>query len=90
MEQADGSQVSQEHATQSALAAVAAFGTTWLLRRGMTAAYLRRTGRRPPARFDRSVPLREAMAWAVATAVAVSVLQVLLDRLLSRSTSVRR
>jgi hypothetical protein len=90
MEQADGSTMSEEHVRQSALASVAAFGATWALRKGLSSAYVRRTGSKPPTRYDRSVPLRRALGWAILTAVAVSVLQVFIDRAMSRATDTQR
>jgi hypothetical protein len=84
---ADGSPMSDEHMRQSALASVAAFGATWALRKALAGAYQRRTGHKPPTRFDRSVPIGQALTWAIMTAVAVSVLQVFLDRGLSRATN---
>jgi hypothetical protein len=81
---ADGSPMSDEHMRQSAVASIAAFGATWALRKAMAGAYQRRTGHKPPTRFDRSVPITQALMWAVLTAAAVSILQVFLDRGLSR------
>jgi hypothetical protein len=85
--ESDGTSMSEAHMRQSALASIAAFGATWALRKAMAGAYQRRTGQKPPTRFDRSVPLSQALMWAVMTAVAVSTLQVFLDRGLSRATN---
>jgi hypothetical protein len=85
MEHSDGSHVNDQHVRRSAVSSVAAFGATWAIRRGLASAYVRRTGHNPPTRSDRSVPLRQALAWAILTAVAVSVAQVLIDRAVSGS-----
>lgn len=58
-----------------------ALGAAWAVRAAMEKAYTAATGSAPPRASDRSVPLRKVLLWAAATAAAVAVANVVVDRL---------
>ena len=60
--------------------AVLESAATWAVRRTLESAYHIATGREPPTARDRDVPFRRILAWAAATAAAVAVANVAVDR----------
>ena len=60
--------------------AVLESAASWAVRRTLESAYQVATGRKPPTARDRDVPFRRILAWAAATAAAVAVANVAVDR----------
>ena len=58
-----------------------AFGAAWAVRALMDRTYAAVTGQAPPRASDRSIPLRKVLVWAAATAAAVAVANVVVDRI---------
>jgi|GEM_PF-2460096 len=57
---------------------------TWAVHRAMTVGYRAITGHPAPSARDRSVSTRHIVGWAAATAVAVTVVNVVVDRAVMR------
>ena len=62
------------------LAPFAVLGAEYFARKGMTAAYKKRTGHLPPTADDREVPLAQVLAWALAVALVSASLEVIITR----------
>ena len=69
---------------QSIEIAVLQMVVTWGVQRAMTSGYRTLTGREEPTARDAAVPLRRIVAWAAASAAAVAVSNVAVDRLVLR------
>ena len=50
------------------------------MQRGLSAAYTKATGNQPPRASDPDASLRRIVVWAATTAVAVAVVNVVIDR----------
>ena len=63
------------------VAPIATLIAAGVVRRVLDGGYRRVTGSPPPRASDRSVPMRQVLLWAAATAAAVAVASVVVDRL---------
>lgn len=63
------------------VAPLLAIGATWAVQRGLSAAYTKATGNQPPRASDPDASLRRIVVWAATTAVAVAVVNVVIDRI---------
>ncbi len=63
------------------VAPVLAIGATWAVRKALEMAYTARTGHRPPRASDPDESMRRIIIWAATTAVAVAVVNVVVDRM---------
>lgn len=61
-------------------APIVSLAATWVVRKGMTKAYERRTGDTPPDREDLATPLRTVILWAMLTALSTALIDVLIQR----------
>ncbi|CAB5008025.1 MAG: DUF4235 domain-containing protein [Actinobacteria bacterium] len=62
------------------IAPIAAIGGTWIVKKGLNAGYRAITGNPAPKASDPSTPLRQAIVWALATAVTDALIQLAIDR----------
>ena len=62
------------------IAPIAAIGGTWIVSKGLSAGYRAITGKPAPKASDPETPLRQAIAWALATAVTVALMDLAIDR----------
>ena len=58
-----------------------ALGAGWLVRKALDSAYTRTTGSAPPKAADRDVNLGRVLVYAAATAVAIALVNVTIDRI---------
>ena len=58
-----------------------AIGATWAVQRGLEKAYVMATGHAPPRASDPHASMRRIILWAATTAVAVAVVNVVIDRM---------
>jgi hypothetical protein len=63
------------------IAPLLAIGATWAVQKGLSAAYTKATGHQPPRANDPDASLRRIILWAATTAVAVAVVNVVVDRM---------
>jgi hypothetical protein len=63
------------------IAPLVAIGATWAVQKGLSAAYTKATGHQPPRASDPDASLRRIIVWAATTAVAVAVVNVVVDRM---------
>jgi hypothetical protein len=63
------------------VAPLLAIGATWAVQRGLEKAYVKRTGHLPPRASDPDASLRRIIVWAATTAVAVAIVNVVVDRM---------
>jgi hypothetical protein len=63
------------------VAPIATLIVAGVVRKALDSGYRRLTGSPPPRASDRSVPMRQVLLWAAATAAAVAVASVVVDRL---------
>lgn len=66
------------------VAPVAAIAATWGVRKALDSAYRGATGNEPPRANDPDRSLRQVLMWAAISAAALAVVNVVLDRALSR------
>ncbi len=71
-------------AAAKVIAPLATFAASWVVRKAMESVYHRRTGHEPPKANDPDASMRQVIVWAVATAAALAVVNVVVDRLASR------
>jgi hypothetical protein len=85
LETADGEPEAGGELEQSTLikivAPLATLAAAAAVRRVLDGGYRRVTGSAPPRANDRSVPMRQVLLWAAATAAAVAIASVVVDRL---------
>ena len=62
-------------------APVIALGAGWLVRKALDGAYTRTTGSPPPKAADRDVNIGRVLVYAAATAVAIALVNVAIDRM---------
>ena len=65
------------------VAPLAALGATWIVQRVLSSGYRAATGKEPPHASDRSQPLVRVFLWAAATAAAIAVVNVAIDRFIA-------
>jgi Protein of unknown function (DUF4235) len=71
-----------EPSTATRIAApLIALGATWLVREILERGYVRATGNQPPHASDPSQRMSRIILWAAATAAAVAVVNVVIDRI---------
>ncbi len=58
-----------------------ALGAGWLVRKALDGAYRKSTGNAPPKAADRDVNIGRVLVYAAATAVAIALVNVSIDRL---------
>lgn len=58
-----------------------ALGAGWLVRKALDGVYTRSTGTAPPKASDRDVNIGRVLVYAAATAVAITLVNVTIDRL---------
>lgn len=58
-------------------------GAGWLTKKGLDAAYQKRTGSKPPTAGDRQASMSRIIIWAVISAVALTAVDVLINRALA-------
>ena len=63
------------------IAPIVAIGATWAVQKGLSAVYTKATGHQPPRASDPDASLRRILLWAATTAVAVAVVNVVVDRM---------
>jgi Protein of unknown function (DUF4235) len=63
------------------IAPLLAIGATWAVQKGLSAVYTKTTGHQPPRANDPDASLRRIVVWAATTAVAVAVVNVVIDRM---------
>jgi hypothetical protein len=63
------------------VAPLLAIGATWAVQKGLEKAYVKATGHRPPRANDPDASMRRIIVWAATTAVAVAVVNVVIDRM---------
>lgn len=63
------------------VAPLLAIGATWAVQKGLEKAYVKATGHQPPRASDPQASLRRIILWAATTAVAVAVVNVVVDRM---------
>jgi hypothetical protein len=63
------------------VAPIATLIVAGVVRKALDSGYRRIAGSPPPRASDRSVPMRQVLLWAAATAAAVAVASVVVDRL---------
>lgn len=84
-ENVDGLAESDAELQQSHLvkvvAPLATIAVAEVVRRLLDGGYRRVTGTAPPRAYDRNAPMRQVLLWAAATAAAVAVASVIVDRL---------
>ena len=64
-----------------------AMGATWAVKRGLESGYKVFSGGEPPRADDKDAKLLGAIAWAVTTAAAVALIEVVVTRMFAPSTS---
>lgn len=74
-------QESQEVA-RSLIAPAVAIGAGWAVKQAMSKGYTAKTGQTPPKAADRDVPLMRVLLWAAATAAAVAMVDIAVNRYL--------
>lgn len=62
------------------LAPIVSFGATWLVRRAIVRMYEGRTGNDAPSVNDLDMPLSKVLLWSATTAIATTVVDVLIAR----------
>lgn len=62
------------------VAPAVAMGATWIATKGLNVGYRTLTGSEPPKGSDRDAPLRNAVVWALATAVTVALVNLAIER----------
>jgi hypothetical protein len=62
-------------------APIIAIGATWAVRKLLERAYASTTGGQPPRASDPDASMRQVILWAMATAAAVAVVNVAVDRM---------
>jgi hypothetical protein len=77
-------QSERETPVQSIGIAVLQMVVTWAVQRAMSSGYRTLTGREEPTARDATVPFRRVIVWAAASAAAVAVSNVAVDRLVLR------
>ena len=65
------------------IAPAATIAATWVVGKSLNAGYRRITGNEPPNAADREVPLRQAVLWALATATALALVNLAIERWVS-------
>lgn len=68
--------------TVKVVAPFAALGVTWAANKALSKGYAKSTGNDAPRASDPDTPLRDALAFALASAAIVAVTNVLVDRLI--------
>ena len=63
---------------------LAALGAAWAVRKAMDGAYRKKTGSEPPNAGDPEASIKRVLLWAAATAAALAVVKVAVDRATSR------
>jgi type 1 glutamine amidotransferase len=63
------------------VAPLLAIGATWVVQKGLSKAYTMATGHQPPRASDPDASMRRIMMWAATSAVAVAVVNVVVDRM---------
>ena len=66
--------------TVKMIAPVVTIAGTWVVSKGLQTSYRVMTGNEPPKASDPETSLRTAIMWAAATAVAVAIVNVLIER----------
>lgn len=77
----DESAPPEESTLVKVVAPIATLIAAGVVRKVLDSGYRRVTGSPPPRANDRSVPMRQVLLWAAATAAAVAVATVVVDRL---------
>ncbi len=62
-------------------APIIAIGATWAVRKVLERAYTSATGGQPPRASDPDASMRRVILWAMATAAAIAVVNVAVDRM---------
>jgi hypothetical protein len=70
--------------TAKVVGPLAAVGAAWAVRKVMDGAYRKQTGAEPPKAGDPEESLKRILLWAAATAAALAVVKVAVDRATSR------
>jgi Protein of unknown function (DUF4235) len=78
----------RETPRQAVEIALVGMATTWAVQHALTFGYRRLTGRDAPTARDADAPMRRILAWAAASAAAVAVANVVVDRVVLRPRSV--
>jgi hypothetical protein len=63
------------------IAPAAAIGATWVIRKVLDSGYRAATGKEPPHASDPEQSLTRIILWAAATATAIAVVNVVIDRM---------
>lgn len=71
--------------TTRVVAPLAAAGANWAVRKGMNSAYQKRTGSETTIGKDVDRPFRQVLLWTIGTAVAISVIDLLIQRWIART-----
>ncbi|MCX6459818.1 MAG: DUF4235 domain-containing protein [Actinobacteria bacterium] len=66
--------------TVKMIAPIVTIAGTWVVSKGLQASYRAMTGNEPPRASDPETSLRTAIMWAAATAVAVAMVNVMIER----------
>lgn len=66
------------------IAPLAGLGAAWVVPKILGSAYRRGTGNEPPRATDRNQPLQRVLMWAAVSAAALAVVQVIIDRAVSK------
>jgi cytochrome c oxidase assembly factor CtaG len=75
--------VSSQKSASRLLGPILTITATWLTKRGLTAAYQKKTGTNPPTASDQQASLGRIIAWAALSAVVLTAVDVLINRTLS-------
>ncbi|MBU6213829.1 MAG: DUF4235 domain-containing protein [Actinomycetales bacterium] len=61
----------------------------WGVRKALSAAYRKRTGRTPPRGLGDGTPIRHALLWSAVSAAALAIVEVLVERLFRHTQTPR-
>lgn len=75
--------MSSQKSASRLLGPVLTITATWLTKRGLTAAYQKKTGTNPPSASDQQASLGRIIAWAALSAVVLTAVDVLINRTLN-------
>jgi len=75
--------VSSNRSASKILGPVLTITATWLTKKGLSAAYQKKTGTNPPSASDQQASLGRIIAWAALSAVVLTAVDVLINRTLN-------
>ena len=77
----DGDDLVEVSTALKVAAPMIALGASWLVRKALDGAYRRTTGSAPPKAADRDVNIGRVLVYAAASAVAIALVNVAIDRM---------